>query len=61
MPTEDAEFRQGEPGVDEQLGQGETQELNDGLDLAKDMAAGNESELAETARPGRNSLLEKMN
>jgi hypothetical protein len=42
MPTEDAEFRQGEPGVDEQLGQGETQELNDGLDLAKDMAAGTE-------------------
>jgi len=45
MPTgaSDAEFRQGEPGVDEQLGQGETQELNDGLDLAKDMAAGNEA------------------
>ena len=44
MPTDpsEAEFRQGEPGVDEQLGQGETQELNEGLDLADDMAEGNE-------------------
>jgi len=41
MPTgaSDAEFRQGDPGVDEQLGQGETQELNDGLELAREMDA----------------------
>ena len=43
MQTEDAEFTKGEPGVDEQLGQGEVSELNAGLDLAKDMAAGNEA------------------
>ena len=48
MPTDpsEAEFRQGEPGVDEQLGQGETQELNDGLDMADDLAEGNEMDAA---------------
>ena len=42
MPTgaSDAEFTQGEPGVDEQLGQGEAAQLNDGLELAREAAAG---------------------
>jgi hypothetical protein len=42
MPTEDAEFTQGEPGVNEQMGQGEAAELNEGLELARDMDAGTE-------------------
>jgi len=42
MVTESAEFQKGEPGVDEQMGQGETQELNDGLKLAREMDAGTE-------------------
>ena len=40
--AEDAEFKKGEPGVDEQMGQGEASELNDGLDLAEDLEAGTE-------------------
>jgi hypothetical protein len=48
MPTgaSDAEFRQGEPGVNEQMGQGEAGQLNDGLDLAREMESGQE-DLAE--------------
>ena len=48
MPTAsaDAEFQKGDPGVDEQLGQGEAAQLNDGLDLAKDVAAGTEDAAA---------------
>jgi hypothetical protein len=43
MPTpENAEFRRGAPGVDEQMSQGEAAELNDGLELAREMDAGTE-------------------
>lgn len=49
MPPEDAEFRQGEPGVDEQLGQGETQELNEGLELADELDEGTKDFGDETA------------
>ena len=42
MPTEDAEFQKGTPGVDEQMGQGEASELNDGLELAREVDAGTE-------------------
>jgi hypothetical protein len=51
MPTEDAEFRQGEPGVDEQMGQGEAAELNDGLELAREMDDGTQDVGAAPAGP----------
>ena len=40
MQTEDAEFTQGDPGVDEQMGQGEATELNEGLELAREVDQG---------------------
>ncbi len=51
MPTaaDNAEFTQGEPGVDEQLGQGEAAQLNDGLALAREMDAGTEDVAAAPA------------
>lgn len=49
MPTEDAEFTQGEPGVDEQMGQGEATELNEGLELAREMDGGTEDVAAAPA------------
>lgn len=40
MAEETAEFTQGEPGVNEQMGQGEATELNEGLELAREMDRG---------------------
>lgn len=44
MATPEAEVRKGEPGVDEQLPQGEAQEINEGLQAARQLAE--EEELA---------------
>lgn len=40
MSTAEAEFTKGEPGVDEQMNQGEAAQLNDGLELAREMDDG---------------------
>lgn len=58
MPPDpsEAEFRQGDPGVDEQLGQGETQELNDGLELADELDEGNDVEAAGPAEEADDSM-----
>lgn len=53
MSVPEAEFRKGEPGVDEQLGQGEAQELNEGLDqVPGEEAPLPEGPMPEEAEPG---------
>ncbi len=54
MPTaadSTAEFTKGDPGVNEQMDQGEATQLNDGLELAREMDAGTEEGAAEPAGP----------
>lgn len=61
MSTPEAEFKKGEPGVDEQLGQGEAQELNEGLATARDAEAEAplpEGPMPEEAAPGEIDAVE---
>ena len=52
MAEETAEFTQGEPGVNEQMGQGEATDLNQGLELAREMDRGTQDVQAQPAATG---------